>query len=310
MLKIKKIICLSLVVMMLAAGAVSVNATDGKITFQGIDDDGNIYELPRAIVSTVLVNGVAHEFDSFLIMDNNFFKLRDLAYVLSGTEKQFDVGFDNETSTVILTTGLPYTLIGGEMAGRHMGYVGKNVQYSGRPSMHRILLDGVEISLSAYNMVDNNYFRLRDMGYALDFFVDWDGSNVIIDTSRGFYGPAPDSFTKRDVITDRIEDWQERIARSNNVWDFLENVPLSELELILGSTRVVTDVFDFGYGIMYISPESRATMPFDEDGIFIASTFYTDNGWIFAVLKRGENDSLIGMLYRLPAELAAQVPSL
>ena len=45
----------------------------------------------KPTASTVLVNGENVAFDAYNINDNNYFKLRDLAYILSGTEKQFEV---------------------------------------------------------------------------------------------------------------------------------------------------------------------------------------------------------------------------
>ena len=41
--------------------------------------------------SNVLVNGVSKSFDAYNINGSNYFKLRDLAYVLNGTEKQFEI---------------------------------------------------------------------------------------------------------------------------------------------------------------------------------------------------------------------------
>ena len=41
--------------------------------------------------STVMVNGQAVAFEAYNIAGNNYFKLRDLAKVLSGTTKQFEV---------------------------------------------------------------------------------------------------------------------------------------------------------------------------------------------------------------------------
>jgi len=56
------------------------------------------------------------------------------------------------------------------------------------PTKSKILLDGNEITITAYNIGGNNYFKLRDIGKALDFGVEWDsmGNNIKIDTSRGY----------------------------------------------------------------------------------------------------------------------------
>jgi hypothetical protein len=54
-------------------------------------------------------------------------------------------------------------------------------------SVHR-LVNGVNTSFDAYNISDNNYFKLRDIGEAFDFGVDWDGAakTTVIDTSKGY----------------------------------------------------------------------------------------------------------------------------
>jgi hypothetical protein len=67
--------------------------------------------------STVLVDGRNVAFDAYNIADNNYFKLRDLAYTLNGTAKQFEVGWDGANNAISLTSGQPYTVAGGEMAG-------------------------------------------------------------------------------------------------------------------------------------------------------------------------------------------------
>ncbi|MDR2357639.1 MAG: WG repeat-containing protein [Oscillospiraceae bacterium] len=130
----------------------------------------------------VLVNGASKSFDAYNIKDNNYFKLRDLAYVLSGTEKQFEVGYDESTKAITLTTGKAYTPVGGEMAPKGAG--GKTPS----PTASKIYLDGEEVSFTAYNIEGNNYFKLRDVATALDFYVGWDGGTgtITVDTGEGY----------------------------------------------------------------------------------------------------------------------------
>ena len=130
--------------------------------------------------STVIVNGQDITFDAYNIGGNNYFKLRDLAFVLSNTEKQFEVDWDGDGTTITIASGLPYTVVGGEMQGR-----GQYIK-TPDPTVARIIIDGRESTFVAYNIDGNNYFRLRDIGETFDFEVDWDGINntVIIDTGR------------------------------------------------------------------------------------------------------------------------------
>ena len=57
---------------------------------------------PVAIPTTskILVNGKSVTFDAYNINGSNYFKLRDLAYVLNGTQKQFEVTYDAEKKAV------------------------------------------------------------------------------------------------------------------------------------------------------------------------------------------------------------------
>lgn len=48
--------------------------------------------------------------------------------------------------------------------------------------------DGVKVSLTAYTINGNNYFKLRDVAQAFDIGVEWDGVNKIIyiDTTKPY----------------------------------------------------------------------------------------------------------------------------
>lgn len=132
--------------------------------------------------STVLVNGEDIKFDSYNINGNNYFKLRDLAYVLNATEKQFSVGYDEVMNTVSLTSSQPYTIVGGELD----SVDGDVVEATATNSS--ILKNGEEVNLQVYLINDSNYFKLRDIGKLFDFGIDWNGEkNIIsIDTSKNY----------------------------------------------------------------------------------------------------------------------------
>ena len=143
--------------------------------------DGTIYVPPswaevHANRSPVLVNGREIVFEAFTIGGSNYFKLRDLAFALNGTEKQFEVSFDSMTGIVSMISGQPYTIVGGEMENN------PRASQSPSPSNSRILLDGNELSFSVWNIGGKNYFRLRDIAYALDFSVVWEDGRILVDT--------------------------------------------------------------------------------------------------------------------------------
>jgi len=138
--------------------------------------------IARPTASTVVVNSEIISFDAYNINDNNYFKLRDLAYVLNGTEKQFSVTWDGDTDSIFLESGKPYIPDGSEMKSKGAG------DKTPKPTTSKTYLDGQDVLLTAYNIEDNNYFKLRDIGFSLDFSVEWDGENqtIIIDTSKGY----------------------------------------------------------------------------------------------------------------------------
>ena len=132
--------------------------------------------------STVLVNGGNVAFDAYNIEGNNYVKLRDLAYVLNGTAKQFSIWYDESLRMIFLDKGYAYTPVGGEMASKGSG------SKAATPTTARVFLDGSEVNLTAFNIDGNNYFKLRDTGQAFDFGVTWDGANntIVIDTNKGY----------------------------------------------------------------------------------------------------------------------------
>lgn len=126
--------------------------------------------------SAVLVDGEQASFEAYNIADTNYFKLRDIAYILDGTEANFELTWNQEAGAIEILSATAYTAVGGEMAD------GDGTAKAAAESTAAIFLDGVEIEMEAYTINDNNYFKLRDLGEALGFNVTWDaeaGSIVI-----------------------------------------------------------------------------------------------------------------------------------
>jgi len=116
--------------------------------------------------STVFVNGTATSFEAYNIDGNNYFKLRELATAVSGTEKQFEVGWDSAKKAITLTSGNEYTLVGGEMV------LGDG---SAKSAMLNeaisISMNGAPVVITAYLINGNNFVKLRDVMRLFDIGV-------------------------------------------------------------------------------------------------------------------------------------------
>ena len=132
--------------------------------------------------SAVLVDGTSIAFEAYNINGNNYFKLRDLALAVNNTEKNFEVTWDAKSNAINLISNKPYTAVGGELV------KGDGKGKAATPTTSKIYKDGKQISLTAYNINGNNYFKLRDIAKAFDIGVTWDGktNTVSIDTSKSY----------------------------------------------------------------------------------------------------------------------------
>ena len=122
----------------------------------------------RPTTTTIFVNGVDTAFEAYLIDGSNYLKLRDIAYALNGTSKQFNVGWDGANNAINLTSDKPYTVVGGEMQGT------TTQNQTATPTTSKIFLDGKEVAFTAYTINGNNFFRLRDVGTEIGFYVDYE----------------------------------------------------------------------------------------------------------------------------------------
>ena len=112
----------------------------------------------------------------------NYFKLRDLAMILTGSAKQFAVDYDDSVGEVSITTGKPYAAIGGELTGSAAE------RSSAVISDNTILVDGVSVTLKVFKIDGANYFKLRDLGKLLDFHVGYNSEmkTVTISGAKGY----------------------------------------------------------------------------------------------------------------------------
>ena len=128
------------------------------------------------------VNGAAANPTVYKIDGSNYFKIRDVAALLNGTEKQFAVGYDGQLKSVTATTGQGYDKQSGDLTGAPSGE-----DKTAEISDDTIYVNGRKVEAQVYKIDGSNYFKLRDLGKALDFYVGWEaGRGMYIETDKPY----------------------------------------------------------------------------------------------------------------------------
>lgn len=140
---------------------------------------------------TVLVDGREVNFDAYLIDGSNYFKLRDIAFVLSGSSAQFSVDYNAQTRQMLTVTGKAYSAVGGELSS------GVDRSSSCAPSEWTLTVNGVAAEATVYSLGGNNYFKLRDLGRIFNFSVIWNGaiSTVNINPDESYAAESVSPYT-------------------------------------------------------------------------------------------------------------------
>ncbi|GIP50658.1 hypothetical protein J53TS2_42490 [Paenibacillus sp. J53TS2] len=128
-----------------------------------------------ASVSKVLVDGKQVPFEAYIINNNTYFKLRDIAKAVDGTDKTFEVGWNSEHNAINMISGEAYTAQGGELAVSAHPQAKKATL-----STSKVYLDDEEVKLTAYTIGGNNYFKLRDIAEALGISITFDSKTNTI----------------------------------------------------------------------------------------------------------------------------------
>jgi len=152
--------------------------SDAPVVFDPVETNES-QALPKqeyaiAAQSNVIIDGKQVDFDAYVINDFNYFKLRDIAYAINGTEKQFDTLWNEKERAINVLTNTPYSVAGGEMQ------KGANKNKTALLSDGKLYFDNIEKALTAYNIDGNTYFKLRDLAKALDIGIAWNESSQTI----------------------------------------------------------------------------------------------------------------------------------
>lgn len=135
-------------------------------------------KLAYAARAKVTVNGKPVEFQTYTIDDYTYFKLRDIASAINGTQKQFMTFWDEPTQSIHLVRRAPYTAAGSSAVGRYGDTIATT-------STAKLYCDGVRKNVSAYTINDYTYYKLRDIAQLINMGITWNESTMTIGMETG-----------------------------------------------------------------------------------------------------------------------------
>ena len=142
----------------------------------------------------IYIDGWSVVITAYSINGSNFIRLRDIGYAIG-----FDVRFDSADKTVSIHPKDPYS--------GNQSMLGKTPERAEAAAAHLpIYVDRQEVAMLAYNIGGNNYVKLRDIGAAVGFNVEWDATRkrVLIDTAKPNIQKSPELPSPETVISTNI----------------------------------------------------------------------------------------------------------
>lgn len=195
--------------------------------------------LPKMI--KVKVNNKIYTAPSYVIGGENYLRLRDIAYMVNSTEKQFNINYNDVLDMFLMDTfrtSALYNPIGGELKG-----ISANKK-NAIPSKHNYTLDGSEINPSVYTIDGVDYLRLSDIADINDMGLTWDSkSNMAIINTEVSYNRKSNNNDNKNTVTvygqiksenkERFSGdnrYETAVAISKNGWEQSDNVVIANGE--------------------------------------------------------------------------------
>ena len=145
----------------------------------------------KASSQKVKLNGKDVVIYGYIIDNYNYFKLRDVAAVLKDTEAKFGVEYKDEVAT--LTKGADYKVADTDQ--KEVKKVSK-----GMLTNDKVMVGDKALTATAYKIDNSNYYKLRDLGEALGFGVDFDkATNTVLLTSK-------EAEVKEEKVAPKVEE--------------------------------------------------------------------------------------------------------
>ncbi|MDR0858515.1 MAG: hypothetical protein LBN97_05765, partial [Oscillospiraceae bacterium] len=126
--------------------------------------------------SDFYLDGSAINISGYNLDNTNYFRLRDLAIIFSGTGSRFDVIYNAELKRAELYLGRDYSGVYELISGLQPAAV----QLSPIP----YYVDGAAFTPEAYTAGNYSYVKLRDLDKLLNFTWSWDSKGVYLTSAQ------------------------------------------------------------------------------------------------------------------------------
>lgn len=155
---------------------------------RNVDLNDNVEKTANAIpsFSSINVNENSYKCPAYIINDATFIKVRDIAYMLNGTEKQFNVSYSSHYDSIMINNYFhpSYKLVGTEFATVDGKIKTATLSTQAFHSTYN------PITPLAYIIDESNYVMLRDIAKIVDFGLVYDDktNTIAINTRTNYDG--------------------------------------------------------------------------------------------------------------------------
>ena len=190
------------------------------------------------------LDGEEVKIGGYLINANNYYKLRDLAALLNGTDKQFNIVFDDVKKQIALELGKPYEKLDTDL--QEM----KHDKTTAKMVTNTILVDGKEVELKAALIDRNNYVKLRDLGAVVGFNVAYNKETqaIIVDTKSEAKAEEKTEDKKEEKAEDKKPE-EKKVEKKDEVKNADPNATPEEIQAFLADGEKVKNLSINGYNL-------------------------------------------------------------
>ncbi len=154
----------------------------------------------------------AVEVAAYNIAGSNYLKLRDVAAIMSGKKKQFNIDYNAERKLIVVETGKPYTKLESDLKPI------KEASAKAILSEKEIILNGDDEDIDTAFINESNYVKLRDIAKIANFYVGYDEptQTVILKSDEAYLDNDDKDDHKEDDKNDDKDDDDDKEDDKND----------------------------------------------------------------------------------------------